>query len=291
MKPPVSYFGGKSRIAPWIASLFPPHRVYVEPFMGSAAVFFAKAPTKHAILNDLDGDVVNFFRMLRDRPDDLERVCRLTPYAREEYDASVRTELADVVDELERARLWWVRSSQSFGAVTKRGTGWSTSIAQNSNNGRTVLNRLDRFADSAHRLLEATIECTDALTVIDRYDAADALMYVDPPYLADVRTSFRDGRRPGGDYVHEFHSDDDHCALAAVLTEARAHVVVSGYASTLYDRLFDGWDRVERRVLARASQRRGGELHHRVEVLWSNRPLEHRLDFSGDPEVESLESL
>lgn len=204
----------------------------------------------------------------------------LTPYARAEYEAACVTD--DDCDDLERARRWWVRSTQSFGAVTKRGTGWSTSIAQHSNNGRTVLNRLERFAAATHRLLEATVECRDALTIVDQYDAPDALMYLDPPYLGEVRTSFRDGRRPGGDYVHEFHDTDDHCALAAVATEARAHVVISGYASDLYETLYDGWYRTEQRVLARASQRRGGDLVHRVEVLWSNRPLEHRLDFSAD---------
>src|SRR4051794_15717834 len=71
LKPPIPYFGGKARIAPWIVSLMPPHRVYVEPFAGSAAVLFAKARATHEILNDVDGEVVNFFRVLRERPEDL----------------------------------------------------------------------------------------------------------------------------------------------------------------------------------------------------------------------------
>lgn len=276
MKPPVSYFGGKSRIADWIAGMFPPHRVYVEAFMGSAAVFFAKPSTKHAILNDLDGDVVNFFRVLRTRGEELELACRLTPYARAEYEAAV-ADCSDV-DDLERARRWWVLSTQSFGAVTKRGTGWSTSIAQNSNNGRTVLNKLERFAEATHRLLEATIEHRHAYQIIEQYDAEDALMYLDPPYFEGVRTSYRDGRRPGGDYVHEFETEAQHVELAERAHRAKALVVVSGYESTLYDELYADWHRTERRVLARASQRRGGDLHHRVEVLWSSRPLEHRFE-------------
>ena len=72
MRPPVTYFGGKSRLAPWIASLLPPHRVYVEPFCGSAAVLFAKAPSTHEVINDRDGNLVNFLRVLRTRPDELE---------------------------------------------------------------------------------------------------------------------------------------------------------------------------------------------------------------------------
>lgn len=279
MKPPFSYFGGKTRLAPWIAGLLPPHRVYVEPFAGSAAVLFAKSPaTQHEIINDVYGEVVNFFRMLRERPEDLELACRLTPYARDEYTA---TDLeAPELDDLERARRWWVRSTQAFGSVSAR-SGWSTSIEQNSNNARTVLNRIGRFAASADRLSKVTIENRDALEVIDRYDAVDGVIYCDPPYLGSVRTSFRDGRRPNGDYPSEFETDAQHADLAEILHHVDAHVIVSGYASELYDDvLFVDWHRLEQRVLARASNARGGRDRHRVEVLWSNRPLAATL-FAG----------
>lgn len=275
MKPPISYFGGKSRLADWIAGMLPPHRVYVEPFMGSGAVFFAKQPAKHEILNDLDGEVVNFFRMLRERPDDLELACQLTPYARQEYAEAVVAEPAE--DPVERARQWFVLSTQSFGAISKRGTGWSTSIVQNSNNPRTVRNRIARFALAAARLSEATIEQRDALEIVVQYDATDAVMYLDPPYLGDVRTSHRDGRRPHGDYVHEFATNEEHRELAAIVHTLEAHVIVSGYASDLYEELYPDWHRIDRQVLARASQRRGAGIEHRVEVLWSNRELERRL--------------
>lgn len=278
MKPPVSYFGGKTRIADWIANLLPAHRVYVEPFMGSAAVFFAKPPSKHEILNDLDGNVVNFFRVLRDRGDELELACRLTPYARDEYEAAVATIDSTVEDELERARLWWVLSTQAYGAVAKRGTGWSTSIVQNSNNARTVMNRVARFELIIERLQSATIENRNALEIIEKYDVNDGVIYCDPPYLDDVRTSFRDGRRPGGDYVHEFCTADEHRELARRLCACKGAVLVSGYASELYDELYDGWNKAERRVLARSSQRRGGNMRHRTETVWSNRPLEHRFE-------------
>jgi DNA adenine methylase len=85
VRPPVAYFGGKGRLAPWIASLLPAHRVYVEPFCGSAAVLFAKAPSTHEVINDRYGDLVCFLRILRERPDEMELACRLTPYARDEY--------------------------------------------------------------------------------------------------------------------------------------------------------------------------------------------------------------
>lgn len=105
MKPPFAYYGGKARLAPWIVSLMPRHEVYVEPCLGAGAVFFAKPPTEHEIINDLDGAIVTFFRVLRDRPDELIRLCELTPYARAELAAADPDE--DGLDELERARRLW----------------------------------------------------------------------------------------------------------------------------------------------------------------------------------------
>lgn len=272
MKPPLAYYGGKSRLAGWIASVLPAHRVYVEPFCGSAAVLFAKAPSTHEILNDLDGDLVCFLRVLRARPEELERACRLTPYARDEYAAADLAEPG--LDELERARRWWVRSSQSFAQVAKRGTGWSTSIQRGSNNARSVWNRLDRFRPAAERLGCVTVENRDALEVIPAYDDARGVFYIDAPYLGSTRSGFADGRRPAGDYFCEFASDVQHKELARVLGEVRGAVLVSGYPSELYDQLYEGWWRVERQVLCRVSNGRTSGNYHRTEVLWSNRPLE-----------------
>lgn len=282
MKPPISYFGSKARLAPWIASMFPPHRVYVEPFCGSAAVLFAKRPSTHEILNDVDDLLVNFLRVLRDRPEDLEVACRATPYARSEFEACA--DVAGAVDELERARRWWVRSSQSFGQVATTATGWSVSILRGSDNARSVWNRLGRFAETAERLGPVVVENRDALEVIAQFDAVDGVIYCDPPYLGETRTSQRDGRRPGGDYAHEFHTREQHVALAEALRSARAAVFVSGYHSPLYDELYDGWSRVERRVLRRASNGRSGSQHHADEVIWTNQAIDDRLNLQwGTP--------
>lgn len=267
MKPPVAYFGGKTRLAPWIASLLPAHRVYVEPFCGSGAVLFAKTSAAHEILNDADGHVVNFLRVLRDRPDELEHVCRLTPYARDEYTAADVDEVG--LDDLERARRWWVRSAQSFGKVAKVGSGWSTSIERGSNNARSAWNRLGRFAAAAHRLGPVVIEHDDALRVIERYSTPDTAIYCDPPYLDATRTSFAGGRRPHGDYTHEFASEHHHRALAEALDATPAAVLVSGYPSRLYDQLYADWWRLERRVTRRGPN---GNTHA-TEVIWSNGPL------------------
>jgi DNA adenine methylase len=119
-RPCFPYLGSKVRLAPWIVSHMPPHRAYVEPFAGTAAVLLAKPRATHEVLNDRDGNVVTFFRVLRDHPEDLLRVCTLTPYARDEFEAA---RLDEDLDDLERARRFWVRTTQSFGKSHRDNTG------------------------------------------------------------------------------------------------------------------------------------------------------------------------
>ncbi|GAB3868602.1 DNA adenine methylase [Nocardioides maradonensis] len=276
--PLVPYHGGKGRLAPWIASLLPPHRVYVEPFAGSAAVLLAKAPAIHEVLNDIDGNAVAFYRVLRDQPEELERVCRLTPYSREEF---ARADLAeDGLSDLERARRWWVRTNQSFAHTGSTRTGWSTSIKRGSNNARTVLNRIDRFEAAARRLGTVTLESMDAVELIERYSVSDGVIYADPPYLVTTRTTMT--KRPMGDYVHEFASEEDHRRLAKALQASCSTVLLSGYHSPLYDELYADWHRTERRVLRRTSNGRSAAQVHTVEVIWSNRPIDVQTSINFD---------
>ena len=276
VKPLVPYHGGKGRIASWIVGLIPPHRIYVEPFAGSAAVLLAKPVATHEILNDLDSNAVTFYRVLREQREDLELACRLTPYARDEF------LLADLdepgLDDLEVARRWWIRTSQSFNHTAGGKTGWATSVNRGSNSARTVLNRLDRFAAAVDRLAHVVIENRDAIDVIEQYSRPDAVVYADPPYLVSTRTAM--AKRPSGDYRHEFSSEADHRRLAAALHETPATVLLSGYESPLYDELYGDWHRAGRRVLRRSSNGRSASQVHAVEHVWSNRPLPEDL-FAG----------
>lgn len=269
VKPLVPYHGGKGRIAPWIVSLLPPHRIYIEPFAGSAAVLLAKPVATHEILNDLDGNAVCFYRVLRERPEDLELACRLTPYAREEFLAADLDD--DSIDDLERARRWWIRTSQSFNHTAGGKTGWATSVNRGSNSARTVLNRLGRFAAAVDRLSHVVIENRDAVAVIEQYSRPDAVVYADPPYLVSTRTSMT--KRPTGDYRHEFSSENDHRRLAEILRSTPATVLLSGYESPLYEDLYGDWWHTGRRVLRRSSNGRSAAQVHAVEHVWSNRPL------------------
>jgi DNA adenine methylase len=263
MKPPVPYFGGKMTIGPAIAALLPPHTHYVEPYAGSLAVLFAKKPSTHETVNDLDQALITFWRVLRERPDDLARVCALTPHSRAEYDLAVPL---DATDDLELARQIFVKLTQGRSGRLKR-TGWRHYVdpAGVSVGMPGYLDGyVDRIAPSVERLKNVTLECKPALDIVAKYgERPDVLLYVDPPYLGSTR---------GWDnaYRHEMRDDDSHRELAKALHDCRSAVVISGYPSSLYDlELYAGWDR---HTIA-ASTAQGGQKQERTEVLWSNRPL------------------
>jgi DNA adenine methylase len=265
--PPLTYYGGKHAVAQRIVALLPPHRHYVEAFAGSLAVLLAKPQSEIETVNDLDERLVTFWRVLRDRPADLIRVCELTPHARAEQqcgrDASV--------DELEMARRIWVLLTQSRSAPSGRITGWRHFIDPRRDGSPTTVMPdyldayLDRMPAAAARLRRVSLECRPAIDVITRYGKnPDVLIYADPPYPASVRSH-------GNHYAHEMRRDDQHRELAEVLHAARAAVVLSGYACDLYDlELYPNWHRTE--IASRASNAPSG-ARSRTEVLWSNRPL------------------
>jgi DNA adenine methylase len=260
MKPPFNYFGGKTRLAPAIAALLPDHLHYVEPFAGSMAVLLAKAPSRMETVNDIDGELMTFWRMLRERPGDLLHACALTPHSRTEHlDAYKPTD-----DPLETARRIWVRLTQ--GRTSRlTPTGWRFNIDP-ARMGLSVPEYLEayrnRMADAAERLAAVSLECRPALDVITAYGQhPDVLLYVDPPYLGSTRQ--------GTNYRHEMATEDQHRELAEALHAVKASVVLSGYASPLYLEIFDGWRRHEIDTFTG----QGGNNSARTEVLWSNRPL------------------
>jgi DNA adenine methylase len=258
VKPPFAYYGGKTTLAPKIASLLPPHEHYVEPFAGSLAVLLAKKPSRAETVNDLDGDLMTFWRVLRDRPGELERVCALTPHARAEL--AVAKDL-DVEDDLERARRVFVRLTQSRSHSMKP-TGWK--FVRDASKRMPMTDFLDAFTSRllpvASRLQGVTLESRDALELIRDYGSEPTVcLYLDPPYLGSTRAT---------NYGHEMTADDQHEAFAQACHDAKASVVISGYDSPLYDRLFDGWHRYELKAPTTLS----GDTD-RVEVLWANRPL------------------
>lgn len=269
LKPPFTYFGGKTSIATQIAALLPAHEHYLEPFAGSLAVLLAKRPSGHETVNDLDGDVIHFWRTLRDDPEGLERVCALTPHSRGEYLASYDL---DGTEGLERARRVWVRLTQGRGRSMRR-TGWRYYV-----NPRGSVSSMpdyleaytSRLAAAAARLAMVSLECKPALELIAQYGQHEGcLIYCDPPYLGSVRNPRANRAGHGRVYSAEMLDERQHEELSGALNAVAAAVVVSGYPSPLYDEFYRGWHRHEIRVF----NGNGTGDRSRVEVLWSNRPF------------------
>jgi len=269
-RPALRYHGSKWRLAPWIISHFPAHRIYVEPFGGGAAVLLRKERAYSEVYNDLDEDLVSYFRILRD-PETAARfidAIEMTPFARQEFEAAYQP--AD--DAFERARRMVVRSFQGFGSD---GTNpkVKTGFRGNANRrGTTPARDWMGLPDGLNRIVErlrgVCIENRPAIDLMRYHDAADVLHYVDPPYLPETRSShcFRSGHG----YRHEL-SLDDHVALLEALQELKGMVVLSGYASALYDGTLAGWRTVDKATHADGAR-------PRTERLWLNPACAAALD-------------
>lgn len=257
LAPVLKYPGAKWRLADWIVGHLPAHEVYLEPFFGSGAVFFSKQPARLETISDLDGDVVNFFRVLRERPEELAWEVAATPWAREEWEASYQP----TNDPLERARRFIVRAHQSHGMRPRNRTGWRHATGISASMGGGIRNVARQWANlpplllaTAERLKDAQIEQRPALDVIARFAHTGCLIYADPPYPRSTRSEWQ--------YKHEL-TDADHLALLAALDAHPGPVVLSGYRCALYDNWLAGWQRLDMPTMAE-----GGRA--RVESLWLN---------------------
>lgn len=263
-RPIVRWHGGKWRLAPWIISHFGQHRTYVEPYGGGWSVGLRKSRTYAEIWNDLDGELVNLFRVLRDPAGAAELVVqlKLTPFARDEFNGAYESS----VEPIERARRLLVRSFMGHGSDGSSGI-YRTGFRSNSNrSGTTPAHDWSNYPACLEvaiaRLRGVVVENRDAIAVCRKHDSPETLHYVDPPYLHATRK--RANRRPdnGGVYRHEL-TDQEHDALLADLNLLEGMVVLSGYASATYDDALPGWRRVTRATHA------DGALP-REEVLWLN---------------------
>lgn len=260
MKPALRYHGGKFRLAQWVMQFFPPHNIYTEAFGGAAGVLLQKSRSYAEVYNDLDDDVVNFFRVLRD-PDQRTRLVEavaLTPYARAEFDLS--WEPTD--DSLERARRIAIRAMMGFGSAgaTKGNTGFRIETRRKHGTAQTIWAEYpEAIALAGRRLTGVLIENRPAVEVLRQHDGPATLHYVDPPYVHGTRVMRNRG------YRHEM-TDAQHQELLEVLLSLQGMVVVSGYETDLYAKALSGWHSY--RTKARISSGRGTGL--RMEMVWIN---------------------
>lgn len=238
MKAIFRYPGSKWSLAEWIIQHFPEgyeKMVYLEPFLGSGAVFFNKRRGAVETINDLDGDVVNLFQVLREKPEELKRALELTPYSREEYDKSF-----EPCDEpVEKARRFMVRTTQAIGAKLDGKCGWRNHKQMKIGGTACKWGGItDTIETAARRLRGDTthlvqIEKMDALRLIERYNSQDVLMYIDPPYVRSTRKSGR---------LYRIEMDTNGQAeLLRMIVKSRAHIIISGYDNEMYNHSLAGW--------------------------------------------------
>ena len=256
------WYGGKFSHLNWLLPLLPDSKHYCEPFGGSAAVLINKSPSEIETYNDLDGDVVNFFKVLRSDHEELIQQILLTPFSREEFIEACSLE-NETLSDLERARLFFVRARQV-----------RTGLAQTASNGRWAnclltsrsgmsgavsrwLGSVDGLLEISSRLLRVQIEHDKAINIIQRYDSEHTLFYCDPPY---PHASRGDSKA----YKHEM-TDNQHIELAFFLNNVKGKVAISGYECDLMNRLYYGWNKNYAPTKKAMSIKKD-----RTEVLWTN---------------------
>lgn len=256
------WYGGKFSHLNWLLPLLPQTHHYCEPFGGSAAVLLNREPSPVETYNDLDGEVVNFFRVLRNQTEELTKAIALTPFSFEEFAEAV-CESPNPLTELERARRFFVRARQvRTGLAQTASIGrWAhcrlTSRAGMSGAVSRWLGSIEGLPAIAERLVRVQIENRPAIEVIQRYDSDGTLFYCDPPYPHEIR---------GDSRAYEFEmTNDDHIELSRVLKGVSGKVAISSYRCDLMDELYEGW-----RCVTAPEKNCHSVKKPRREALWMN---------------------
>lgn len=255
----LKYPGAKNRIADWLLEYVPEHKLYLEPFFGSGALFFNKKPSYLEIINDIDDEVVNFFKVLRDDGDKLANLISLTPYSREEYK---RAYILEDISDIERARRFAVKCWQGFGCGNRYKNGYRRGIKGTSPNPASSWHRLsDSLIFAIERLKNAQIEKKNALELIGDIHGEDAFIYIDPPYLPDTRKKYL--------YNHEM-DEEGHIKLLEAIKDKDCKVMISGYDNELYNKYLKDWNKAVKGTTAEMGIKR-------TEMIWFNYNLEEQV--------------
>ena len=254
-----------------ITAMFPEHHTYVEVFGGGGSILFHKRPSAVEVYNDLDSDLVNLFRVLRDNAEELQAKLELTPYSREEF--YFCRDHFEEGDNVERARRYFTKIRQSFSGNSMD---WSSSMTQSrggmASTNSKVIGAINRMPEICARLRAVQIENVDFKRIISRYDTPNTLFYIDPPYLPETRA-----KGSANVYRHEM-SQDDHLDLLNMLAGIRGKFVLSGYESNFYTLIAreQGWSvkMFDKDCSASCASRTNGAKdsgkYRRTEYLWYN---------------------
>lgn len=271
MKALMKYPGSKWSIADWIINFFPEHHSYLEPFLGSGAVFFNKPRSNIETVNDLDGNVVNLFEWIKRDPEQLAHEIYWTPYARKIYEDAFSSVPED---SLQKAVNFYIRLNMGYGFRTNgERVGWKNDI-QGREKAYAAMdwkNLPEKIMEASKRFLGVQIENRPAIEVIERFNYPNVLIYLDPPYVISTRQGSRK------QYRHEM-SDKDHNDLLDVVLVHKGPVLLSGYDSKLYNDRLQGWYREETTSYTQLSTKRR-------EVLWMNFDPPRQIELKDIPGV------
>ena len=255
MKCVLKYPGAKNRIAEWIINFFPEHHSYLEPFFGSGAVLFRKPRSNIETVNDLDGEVVNLFEWIKKDPEKLAYEIYWTPYSREVYEVAYTQGEGG---SLERAVRFFVRSNMGYGFRTAGGkVGWKNDVQgrEKAYASQDWCNLPEKIMQAAERLRGVQIENRPAVELIRRFNYSNVLVYLDPPYMPNVRN--------GKQYRHEMFTEESHEELLETALQHNGPVLISGYDTSLYNDRLKDWNREETVSYSQVCSKKR-------EVIWMN---------------------
>ncbi len=234
---PLNYYGGKNYMLKNLLPLIPPHENYVEVFAGGARLLFAKTPSQIEVLNDIDDNLVNFFKVLKDEEKykKLQDLLKKTPYSRDEFYFCKKHLNEENIDDIEKARRYFVVVRQSFNSLGGSFGYVRKSLKSLSN---CFYNIIDFFPIFHERIRNVIVENLDFRDCIRRYDTENTLFYCDPPYVLSTRSA-------GKKYKYEM-TNEDHEELVEILLQIKGMAMISGYKNEIYERLEKyGWYRFD----------------------------------------------
>jgi DNA adenine methylase len=261
LRPPLTYYGGKQTIAPLIISLIPEHILYAEPFTGGGAVFFHKPPSKTEVLNDTNGELMNFYLVVKDNFKPLQKMIQRTLHSRNSYrQAEVIYHNPDLFDNVRRAWAVWVICSQGFASKMDGPFGYDKT--DNTTSKRIANKRLNFTDDYAKRLELVQIEHADALYIIQSRDHERAFFYCDPPYVGSNCGHYKG------------YTEADYEALLRLLSGIKGKFLLSSYPTEILDRFIKehSWDSIRKELFVTVNAK-GGNQKRKTEVLTANYPI------------------
>lgn len=262
MKPALTYYGGKQKLASVIVPMIQEHTLYNEPFCGGAAILFAKQPSEIEVLNDTNKELINFYKVVQQDYVSLEKQIRITLHSRTQHkDASVIYNAPHLFSELQRAWAVWVLASQSFASIIDGS--WGYDKTKKNTTTKKVINKGTLFTEEyAIRLQNVQLECADALYIIRSRDSAEAFHYCDPPYFNS------DCGHYGG------YTEADMRRLLDLLASVKGKFLLSSYPSDLLKEYKDRYGWHEKTIQSQVSVNKGsGRGKVKTEVMTANYPI------------------